>query len=95
MAGSRIIGIAIGCRPKALKSIPLRPWAALAEARQVLDVTQRHRWLGHTDAALAEIAALRGERALAADLFASARERYATAQDAGGVATVEQRLSAL
>jgi len=70
-------------------------WAALTEARQVLDVTQRHRWLGHTDAALAEIAVLRGERALAADLFASARERYATAQDAGGVATVEQRLSAL
>jgi tetratricopeptide (TPR) repeat protein len=70
-------------------------WTALTEARQVLDVTQRHRWLGHTDAALAEVAALRGDRTLALDLFASAREQYATARDAGGVATVERRLSAL
>jgi predicted ATPase len=70
-------------------------WTALVEARHVLGVTQRRRWLGHTDAALAEVAALRGERALALELFASAEEQYAAAQDANGVATVEQRRAAM
>jgi predicted ATPase len=70
-------------------------WTALKEARDVVDVTQRRRWLGHTDAALAEVAALRGERALALDLFASAREQYAEAQDADGIAAVDQRLAGL
>ena len=34
-------------------------WTALQEARQVLVETNRERWLGHADAALAEVASLR------------------------------------
>src|SRR5581483_10058272 len=70
-------------------------WSALQEAGHVLGVTQRRRWLGHNDAALAEVAALRGDRALALGLFATAREHYTATEDADGLAAVEQRLAAL
>jgi tetratricopeptide (TPR) repeat protein len=68
-------------------------WAALEDARRVVSETGRHRWLGHTDAALAEVALLKGDRELALSLLATARDEYAAAKDEHGVAVVEHRLS--
>lgn len=69
--------------------------AALLEARAVLEETQRHRWIGHTLAGLAEVAVLRGQNDRAIALFAEARDRYASRDDASGVADVAARLEAL
>jgi hypothetical protein len=69
--------------------------AALLEARAVLGATQRQRWIGNTLAGLAEVAVLRGDGDRAAELFAEARERYASCDDALGVADVAQRLREL
>ena len=69
--------------------------AALLEARAVLGATQRQRWIGNTLAGLAEVAVLRGDVERAADLFAEAQERYASRDDAPGVADIAQRLREL
>ncbi len=68
-------------------------WSALQEARRVVSETRRNRWLGHTDAALAEVALLQGDRELGASLLSSARDEYAEAKDEHGVAAVEHRLA--
>ena len=57
----------------------------------MLGETQRDRWDAHTVAGLAEVALLRGDRERAGELFAEARDRYASKQDAQGVATIELR----
>ena len=69
--------------------------AALQEAREVLEATQRERWIANTLAGLAEVALLRGDEEHASALLADARERYASRDDALGVADVEERLSVL
>ncbi len=69
--------------------------AALEEALSVLGETQRERWIAHTVARLAEVAVLRGDVERAAALFADARDRYASTDDATGVASVEERLCTL
>ncbi|HTO25879.1 MAG TPA: tetratricopeptide repeat protein, partial [Gaiellaceae bacterium] len=69
--------------------------AALREALSVLGATRRERWLAHTLARLAEVAALKGDTGRAAELFADARDRYASTDDDLGVASVEERLRAL
>jgi predicted ATPase len=68
---------------------------ALREARSVLGATQRERWIANTLAGLAEVAVLRGDLEQASMLLADARERYATRDDADGVASVEERLRSL
>ena len=57
--------------------------------------THRERWSAHTLAGLAEVAALKGDAGRAAELFADARDRYASTDDELGVASVEERLRAL
>lgn len=69
--------------------------AALLEARAVLGATGRERWIANTLAGLAEVALLRGDPGLARTLLAEARDRYATRDDALGVADVEERLRGL
>jgi tetratricopeptide (TPR) repeat protein len=69
--------------------------AALHEARAVLGATQRERWIATTLAALAEVALARGEAERAAVLLAEARTRYASRDDALGVASVDERLASL
>jgi tetratricopeptide (TPR) repeat protein len=69
--------------------------AALEEARVVLGETQRERWIAHTLAGLAEIAALRGETDRAVELFRDVLARYAASDDEPGIASVEARLDAL
>jgi predicted ATPase len=69
--------------------------AALREALVVLGETQRERWIAHTLAALAEVRVLQGDTEQAAALFADARARYASTDDALGVASVEDRLRRL
>jgi predicted ATPase len=69
--------------------------AALLEARSVIGETQRARWDAHTVAGLAEVALLRGDEERAAVLFAEARDRYASKQDALAVETIEDRLATL
>ncbi len=66
---------------------------ALIEARVVLGATRRERWIANTLAGLAEIALLRDDVERASMLLMEARERYATRNDALGVADVEARLS--
>ena len=66
---------------------------ALLEARTVLGATRRERWIANTLAGLAEIALLRDDVQRASMLLMEARERYATRDDALGVADVEARLS--
>ena len=68
---------------------------ALREALAVLGETRRERWIAETLAGLAEVTALRGDPDRAAVLFADARERYAASDDDIGVASVDDRLSAL
>ncbi|HXO06868.1 MAG TPA: AAA family ATPase [Solirubrobacteraceae bacterium] len=68
---------------------------ALLEARAVLGATGRERWIANTVVGLAEIALLRGDLQRACALFADARDRYATRDDALGVAEVEERLRGL
>jgi predicted ATPase len=70
-------------------------WSALEEARQVLTATNRSRWFGHADAALAELASLRGDRKLALSLFESARRLYQASHDTLGLAAVERQLDLL
>ena len=69
--------------------------AALREALAVLGETQRERWIASTLAGLAEVAALRGDVEGAAQLFQDARARYASRDDALGVATIDERLRGL
>ena len=69
--------------------------AALREALSALGETHRERWSAHTLAGLAEVAALKGDADRAAELFADARDRYASTDDDLGVASVEERLRAL
>ena len=69
--------------------------SALQEAYTVLGATQRERWLATTLAALAEVALARGETDRAAELLADARARYASRDDALGVASVDERLARL
>jgi ATP/maltotriose-dependent transcriptional regulator MalT len=69
--------------------------AALEEARSVLGETQRERWIAQTVAGLAEVAVLRGDVERAAALFGDARDRYVSADDAAGAASVETRLCTL
>jgi tetratricopeptide (TPR) repeat protein len=69
--------------------------SALREALSVLGATQRERWLASTVAGLAEIAVLRGNTEEAAELLHDARERYASRDDALGVATIDERLRSL
>ena len=57
--------------------------------------TQRERWLASTVAGLAEVAVLRGDTEQAAELLRDARERYASRDDALGVATIDERLRSL
>ncbi len=66
--------------------------SALREALSVLGATQRERWLASTVAGLAEVAVLRGNTEQAAELLRDARERYASRDDALGVATIDERL---
>ena len=61
----------------------------------MLGETQRERWIAHTLAGLAEVAALQGDAERAATLFGDARDRYAATGDELGVASVEARLRAL
>jgi hypothetical protein len=61
----------------------------------VIGETQRERWDAHTVAGLAEVALLRGDEERAAELFAEARDRYASKQDALAVETIEDRLATL
>ncbi|HUK96312.1 MAG TPA: AAA family ATPase [Gaiellaceae bacterium] len=70
-------------------------WSALQEAREILTATNRPRWIGHAEAALAEVASLRGDREQAASLFASALEQYRVSHDTLGQAAVERQLEAL
>lgn len=70
-------------------------WSALQEAREVLVTTNRSRWLGHADAALGEVASLRGDPELAVSLFEAARALYAASRDTEGVAAVERQIDAL
>jgi len=70
-------------------------WSALQEARQILTATDRPRWLGHAEAALAEVASLRGDRRQAEALFRDAREHYRLAHDTLGLEAVESQLQAL
>ena len=70
-------------------------WSALQEAREVLVTTNRSRWLGHADAALGEVASLRGDPELAVSLFEAARAHYAASRDTEGVAAVERQIDAL
>jgi predicted ATPase len=67
--------------------------AALAEAHAVLRVTQRERWIANTLSGLAEIALLRGDVERATTLLTEAQTRYASTDDAHGVAIVEERLA--
>jgi predicted ATPase len=69
--------------------------AALREALSVIGETHRERWSAHTLEGLAEVAALKGDAGRAAELFADARDRYASTEDVLGVASVEERLSTL
>ena len=66
--------------------------AALLKARAVLAATRRERWIANTVAGLAEIALLRGDSAQALALLAEAHERYASRDDALGIAEVQWRL---
>jgi hypothetical protein len=61
----------------------------------VLTATNRSRWFGHADAALAELASLRGDRKLAVSLFESARDHYQASHDTLGLAAVERQLDLL
>ncbi len=70
-------------------------WSALEEARQVLEPTNRIRWFGHADAALAEVASLRGDRDLAVSLFESALDHYRQSHETLGVDAVERQLRSL
>ena len=74
---------------------PAEATAALEEALVVLGETQRERWIAHTLAGLAEVAALQGDTDRAAALFADVRERYVSTDDELGVAMVEARLASL
>ena len=69
--------------------------AALQEALSVIGETHRECWTAHTLAGLAEVATLKGDPGRAAELFADARDRYASTDDEQGVASVEERLRAL
>jgi tetratricopeptide (TPR) repeat protein len=69
--------------------------AALTEALSVLGETQRQRWLASTLAGLGEVAALRGDHEEAVRLLLDARDRYASREDALGVATLDERLRSL
>jgi ATP/maltotriose-dependent transcriptional regulator MalT len=68
---------------------------ALQEARSVLEMTQRPRWIANTLVGLAEVAILRGDAERAFALLSEARERYVTREDAASVTEVEERLAAL
>src|SRR4029077_1702091 len=68
---------------------------ALEEARVVLVETHRERWIAHTLAGLAEIAALQGDNDRALELFRDVLARYAAADDEAGIASAEARLEAL
>ena len=57
--------------------------------------THRECWSAYTLAALAEMAALKGEAGRAAELLADARDRYASTGDDLGVASVDERLRVL
>ena len=70
-------------------------WTALQEARQVLVETNRERWLGHADAALAEVASLRGDGGQAFSLFEEAARHYEASHDVQGTAAVERQLLVL
>ena len=70
-------------------------WSALQEAREIIETTNRSRWLGHADAALGEVASLRGDRELAVSLFESARAHYAASHDIQGTAAVDTQLDEL
>ena len=61
----------------------------------MLGETQRQRWIASTLAGLAEVAIQRGDPALATERLEAARERYASRDDAIGVAEVESRLQEL
>ena len=65
---------------------------ALLKARAVLAATRRERWIANTVAGLAEIALLRGDSAQAMALLAEAHDRYASRDDALGIAEVQWRL---
>src|SRR5262249_27959473 len=66
--------------------------AALREARVVLGVTTRERWIAETDAGLAETAVRLGDAERAAELFAAARARYEASGDAESVAYLDERM---
>ena len=68
---------------------------ALEETRAVLGPTQRERWIAHTLVGLAEVALLRDDVEAARALLADARERYASRDDAAGVADVDDRMRGL
>ena len=65
---------------------------ALNEALAVLGETQRQRWIASTFAGSCGGRHERGDPALAAERLEAARERYASRDDALGVAEVESRL---
>jgi hypothetical protein len=69
--------------------------AALEEAREVVGVTERRGWIDVTVAMQAEVAKLQGDDARAAALFAQAREGYAAASDAAGVAAIDAHAQSL
>ena len=69
--------------------------AVLKEARAVVGETERRGWIDVTVAMQAEVAKLQGDDTRAAALFAQAREGYAAAADAAGVAAVDAHAKSL
>jgi predicted ATPase len=69
--------------------------AALEEAREVVGETERRGWIDVTVAMQAEVAKLQGDDTRAAALFAQAREGYAAAADAAGVAAIDAHAQSL
>ena len=69
--------------------------SALEEAREVVGETERRGWIDVTVAMQAEVAKLQGDDARAAALFAQAREGYAAAADAAGVAAIDAHAQSL
>jgi predicted ATPase len=69
--------------------------SALEEARIVLQPTRRERWIANTLTGLAEVAKRRGDGEKAAELLVDARARYASRNDALGIADVDSRLQSV
>ena len=69
--------------------------AVLKEARGVVGETERRGWIDVTVAMQAEVAKLQGDDTRAAALFAQAREGYAAAADAAGVAAIDAHAKSL